>query len=256
MSRSPLPMPEPGVVHVHLVRLDRADPEDHESVLSADERQRAACFRHPGQRRIYTQARSAVRRICGAALGVPPAAVRFRYGSHGKPYLDHELQSHVLNCTVSHTDALLAVALTQGIDVGIDVEARHLSDAAHEALEAVILTTSERRKIATLPPELRLNTLLTVWTRKEAYVKAHGCGFSIDPARFEVLRLELDGELPRIAVLRDQRRWFLYDVPGLPASFIGALVCDAKGLDVRLVCSVSSLARPREPPTGGKGSFS
>src|SRR5262249_3681140 len=55
--------------------------------LSADELQRAARFHFPRDRRRFTVARGVLREILSRYLGVPSAALKFRYSAYGKPAL-------------------------------------------------------------------------------------------------------------------------------------------------------------------------
>ena len=58
------------------------------SLLDCGEEERAERFRCPGDRERYRLGRTALRQVLGAWLDRDPAALRFRYGPHGKPALD------------------------------------------------------------------------------------------------------------------------------------------------------------------------
>jgi 4'-phosphopantetheinyl transferase len=79
--------------------------------------------------------------------------------------------------------AVLAVAWER--EVGIDLEPL---DAGLDLspLLASVCTAAEAARIAALPPAKREEAFLTLWTLKEAYLKATGTGFSRDPRDIEV----------------------------------------------------------------------
>ena len=76
-------------VHVWAVLLE-ASPErlsDLALTLSTDERARAEQFRLPHLRARYTVGRASLRLLLGRYLDKPPADLKFRYSSRGKPAL-------------------------------------------------------------------------------------------------------------------------------------------------------------------------
>ncbi|HET7844380.1 MAG TPA: hypothetical protein VFL14_09535, partial [Xanthomonadales bacterium] len=58
-----------------------------ESLLSGDERERAARFRTPELARRFAACRCLLRTVLGDALGVDPRGLRFASDPHGKPGL-------------------------------------------------------------------------------------------------------------------------------------------------------------------------
>src|SRR5512132_1276653 len=91
-----------------------------EPLLSADERERAASFTFDRDRTMYVTARGLLRTLLGERLGEDPSRIRFAYGERGKRRLGDDSD---LRFNLSHSRGLAAIALCEGREVGIDVEA-------------------------------------------------------------------------------------------------------------------------------------
>jgi 4'-phosphopantetheinyl transferase len=71
------------------------------------------------------------------------------------------------------------VCLTaEGIEVGIDAEP-HERAAIIAGLANEVFSARERSQIETLSAERRQDRALSLWTLKEAWIKAHGMGMSL-----------------------------------------------------------------------------
>ena len=79
--------------------------------LSDDERERAGRFHFARDHDHYTAARAVLRIILGRYLDRPPASLRFKYNSFGKPSLDGGAGGVRFNLSHSGGLALYAVAL-------------------------------------------------------------------------------------------------------------------------------------------------
>jgi 4'-phosphopantetheinyl transferase len=209
-------------VHVWRVGLDGAAPA---GVLSDDERQRAARFRFERDRRRFAAARASLREILGGYLGEPPERLRFGQGAHGKPVLAWPAASGVC-FNVSHSDALALCAVSRGREVGVDVEAlRPLPDA--DALAERFFSAAELAELRRLPDARRLQAFFCCWTRKEAYLKAIGCGLlqPLDAFDVSVAPEDLDCRLSVPAQPAEAARWLLLSLdagPGYAAAVAGS----------------------------------
>ena len=82
-----------------------------------------------------------------------------------------------LRFNISHTDGLIACAVTIGREVGVDVEhvGRHLThDVAGRFFAAEEVTD-----LQALPPDDQQRIFFDYWTLKEAYIKARGFGLAL-----------------------------------------------------------------------------
>jgi 4'-phosphopantetheinyl transferase len=180
------PLPAPGNIHVW--RIDLQHPALRalgERLLSDDETARARRFQFEPHRQRFMAGRSAMRLLLGRCTGREPAAIRFQYSAHGKPALPQTGSTPPVRFNFSNTDrrALLAVAVDR--EVGIDLEGRE-REINVPGLVRHILTGQEAAEFNRLPEAVRRQALLTIWTRKEAWIKALGAGFSRPLKSFSV----------------------------------------------------------------------
>lgn len=154
------------------------------TILSPDELARADRFHFARDRQNFTATRALLRMVLGSYLGSDPSKLTFVYSDKGKPVLgaNHALPVQ-FNVSHSGTRALLAISL--GRDVGVDVERiRHNLDC--DLLAERYFSPAEQKALAALPLSERSNGFFRCWTRKEAYIKAHGAGLSLPLDSFDV----------------------------------------------------------------------
>lgn len=214
-----------GEVHVWAVPL-HGDPERLGAVLSAAERQRLQRFHFADHRRRYQIGHGALRTILAGYLRVEPAAIEFRQGPRGKPYLAGA--GPFFNLSHSGKLALIGVATSE---LGLDVEkVRHLESLTEIARKH--FSPSEFEALDALQGEQRELAFYRCWTRKEAYIKALGEGLSMPLDTFDVSLCET----PQFLACRDGREdpahWSLLDVSPGP-EFVGALAIRARDVTVQ-----------------------
>lgn len=159
------------------------------SLLDAAERERAERFLFNRHRRQY-QAAHAMKRLMltAAARGaVAPEAWAFEMGAHGKPRVARGAGPQF---NLSHCDGLVTCAVSQLVELGIDVE--NLDRCAPLELADACFAPAEEGWLGSLPAAARQTGFFRLWTLKEAYIKATGRGldqplgalaFGFDPLR-------------------------------------------------------------------------
>ncbi len=126
-----------------------------------------------------------MRRVLARYLGVGAAAIEFTYGVQGKPRIADHLRSSQLEFNLSHCERLALVAVTSQLSVGADVETvRPLPDFLDIAKR--YFTKQEYAKLTALPETEAYKAFFRCWTRKEAVIKALGCGLTMPLHSFEV----------------------------------------------------------------------
>ena len=158
----------PGDVCVWQVELDQA--EASLTLLSSEEKARAARFRFDHDRHRYIACRGTLRCLLGEALHLAPAAVPFTYGPQGKP------ESQV-PFSVSHSGPLALIALGGTLPLGVDIEALR-TNLDPLLVGRTACSQAELATLAALPEQERLEAFFAVWTHKEAVIKAEGGGLS------------------------------------------------------------------------------
>lgn len=158
------------------MELDTAPPPPP-GALAPDEQAALARILDPGRRAKAAAGRWARRRILAGLAGADPAALRFAAGPHGKPRLAQPA-AHPLRFSVSHTGALLVVAVALDREVGIDAEyAREGRDPVR--LAQVGLPPEQAARVAAAATETREALFHRLWVRHEARVKCHGVGLGV-----------------------------------------------------------------------------
>lgn len=162
-------------VDVLRARLDDfKDLSRFRAVLNEDERSRAAGYRMAEPRDVFTLARGLLRLELGRRLGVEARELRFEVRESGKPDLRRPDPSRPdWRFSVSHTGPHVAIALTRGRDVGIDIE-RLDREVKPLDIAKRYFTRRELEALQSTPERARANAFFAGWTRKEAIVKARG----------------------------------------------------------------------------------
>lgn len=182
--------PDPGRdIHVVWWRFSSTDAgvlRAYTSWLSASEQTRMDRFRFEPHRLQFLASRILLRQTLGAAQQRPPDSLQFSTDAPGcKPALRTLPQERPLHFSLTHTDDLVACALTRVGDVGIDAEA-WARRVRLEALVARVLSAREAADLADVDPAGRARRFLEYWTIKEAWLKAVGTGLRTAPSSAEV----------------------------------------------------------------------
>ncbi|MDE1992337.1 MAG: 4'-phosphopantetheinyl transferase superfamily protein [Rhizobiaceae bacterium] len=223
----------PDVIDVWTWSLDAA-PDTAAGLtelLSPEELDRAARFVHDRDRLHFIVGRGRLRTILGRYLDTSPKALSFAYNAYGKPSIvSGDGTSWHFN--LSHSASLAALAVSDHYELGIDIEEIHF---LKEDIARRFFSHKEYLTLRALPAEAYLDGFYRCWTRKEAFVKAHGEGLSLPLDSFDVTfdwrtepkleRLEGDPEAPS--------DWRILAIE-TPVTFAGAVVALTRGHPVKL----------------------
>ena len=215
----------PGGLHLWADSVDRpTDLAEGLETLSDDERARAGRF-HFAQDRLHFVARRAfVRSILAGYVGVAPAGITMRTSRHGRPELDPPCG---IFFNASHSEGLAIVAVARDRLVGVDIErVRPIADALEVAER--FFSRNEVDLLRSTPEESRAEAFLTIWTRKESYVKAVGVGLSIPFDAFDV-SIRDDGRTGRPRGPRGDTRFAFSSLDGLDG-YVGAVTAAGTGI--------------------------
>jgi 4'-phosphopantetheinyl transferase len=153
------------------------------ALLSAAERQRGERFHFPADRDRYVIRRGILRILLSRYLNTHPREIEFRYQRWGKPEMNGG--SLDLHFNASHSADLALYAVTLACPIGADLEQlRPLAE--FEDLASRYFSPRESALIGALAPECRMEAFYSVWTRKEAFLKATGEGIGENLAEVEV----------------------------------------------------------------------
>lgn len=222
------PSLEAGEVHVWRMELEQPQDvlEKFRGTLEADELQRASRFHFDKHRNSFVAARGFLRRVLSRYLDAKPETLRFSYGEYGKPALDG-----TLHFNMSHSHGLALLAITEGRQIGVDVE--HIrADFATEDIARHFFSHSEVESFGRLQKEEQVAAFFRCWTRKEAFIKATGRGLSQPLDAFDVtLAPGVAAELLRVEE-DEASRWSMSDID-VGEDYAGALVVEGRALTIR-----------------------
>lgn len=214
-------------------------------MLDDAERLRAERFVPPPARHEFIFGRALLRRLLAACLNTDPPQVAIGYGVHGKPRLMNGSADIDLRFNLAHSESLIAVALTRGREVGIDIEWT-LRPLDWTLTAERVFSANELCHLRSLPASQQSLAFLTGWTRKEAFLKATGEGLS---DRISSIELAFATPQPNSSAVIHQLRgsnpssmqpnsplrfttsnqrsqsWEIHQIP-LPPGFCGALVVE------------------------------
>jgi 4'-phosphopantetheinyl transferase len=155
------------------------------ALLSSEERKRAARFKFERDRGWYLWRRTLLRLMLAERLHCRPETIEYALGPNGKPCLGGRFRRSTVRFNLAHSNGLVALAFTEGSEVGVDVE-RIQPLPGLDALARGCFTASERHAWLDLDSADRTDLFFMVWTRKEALLKAFGTGLMIEPNRVQV----------------------------------------------------------------------
>lgn len=239
MARAPngnLIEPKRSLRDRNLVDIWRIGPAERDTelhccyeVLSVDEILRARRFHFDKHRRAFIMTRGTMRQILSLYTNITPADLSFRYGRRGKPRLSNEVNNYLdIRFSISHSGNLSLLAVTRGLEIGVDVEAMNPKLPLEEIAKR-FFSANENRKLWQLPLALQAECFFSCWTRKEAYLKALGEGLAVPLDSFDVAF----GPGVRAALLEvrtnnsEASRWSMYNV-AVAKGYKAALVVEGK----------------------------
>ena len=214
------PLLAAGECQLWLAWLDEEDPDSFREFLSEDERLRAGRLRSPRSAARFTVARGILRSLLGRYLAHRPEQLVFSYGLHGKPGLAGGVDEW-LSFNVSHSAGLVVFAVSNGFEVGVDIEEIHpIIDL--EATASIFLSPVEFAEFKVMPAVGKLERFFTMWTCKEAILKALGSGFTSPVKEISAMDCQPDPQVDaQYMTFQNKQITSLYPAEG----FKGALAC-------------------------------
>ncbi|HEV7600770.1 MAG TPA: 4'-phosphopantetheinyl transferase superfamily protein [Bradyrhizobium sp.] len=231
-----------GQVDVWLAAPDQISADDlrsYERLMSADEHARWTRFVVPKPRLQHLVARALLRTTLSRYVDVAPRQWRFETNAYGRPQVAAPTLACDLRFNISHTDGLVAVAVTKGHEIGVDVE----NDTRRLDVSQLAPSVFAPAEVATLERTAELDrpdVFFAFWTLKEAYIKARGMGLSL---KLDGFAFDLSGTHPRASFNDrcpdDASRWqFRRYRPTATHALAVAVSAPEDAVDVRLIWAV------------------
>jgi 4'-phosphopantetheinyl transferase len=199
-----------------------------ESVLSADEKERARRFRNISDRKRYLIARGSLRRLLGYYVASVPDRLQFTYNAFGKPSLSGQTSQAVLNFSISHSEDRALFGFARGRRIGVDLEYIR-ADIDVLELAKRYFSPDEFRQLRRLPANKQCEAFYCAWTRKEAYLKACGESLSFGLERVEVSLIPAEPAMIRkvAGASNASQHWTLKHLSPAP-SYLGTVAVEGR----------------------------
>jgi 4'-phosphopantetheinyl transferase len=215
-------------VHVWLVRLDASlCLPCGESLLSAEENERASKFKFERDRRRYIVSHAALRSVLSTYLDLPPGSLKFAAGPNGKPKLTPIRGEELVQFNLSHANEVALIAVAREKEIGVDVEWIE-RDTPFREIAGRFFSAQEAAALDALPSHLQKIAFFKCWTSKEAFLKAKSTGLSDKLDEVEILSIREKGVRIKSAVAD----WRLVELdPG--DGYAGAVVFEGNEREIQ-----------------------
>jgi 4'-phosphopantetheinyl transferase len=232
-----------GRVEVWLVSTENINDKSRAAAqlfLSESERVRAKRYRVERSRDQYLIGRVLVRRLLSRYAAVPEDKWIFETNRHGRPSVLQPAAFRHLHFNMSHTDGLVACAVSKRWVVGVDVE-NVGREVDPESLASVAFAPEEIAGLLASPPERRRDRFFSYWTLKESYIKARGLGVSLP---LDAFWFDVDVSPPRVHFKTgcpdDPRRWHFWRAVPTPEHMLAVAVSAPPGdePEIQLRCAM------------------
>jgi len=167
------------------LEVEKDSLESLQRFLSKDERKKIQRLRFEKVRNSFIAGRYYLRVIVAPYLNTKPENLEFQYGPYGKPALAGKFESTGTCFNMSHSHGLALYAVTSGQAVGVDIE-KVRPDLDCIKIAERYFSPQEVEALRKLPKDQQRQGFFNCWTRKEAYLKAKGAGFSSPADQFQV----------------------------------------------------------------------
>jgi len=187
-----------------------------ENGLSNADRERAARFRFREDRARLVVGRRILAALLREELGLTPRPLELALTEKGRPYLADWPD---VAFSISHAGDVVAVALTIGAQVGVDVESLDRKVELDPIAER-IFSAADLARFRAVPDAEKTRAFFRAWTGKEAVLKARGVGLF---GGVEEISISLDGSAETIRT--GGETWHIQPLM-VPEGYVGAVACD------------------------------
>lgn len=179
-------------------------------LLDANEQARAKRFHFEKDRNQFIASHGILRKILSGYLNVSPEKIIFSYNEFGKPFIANQSD---IQFNLSHSKNIALIGVTKNYSIGIDIEyIKQMRDI--DAIAERYFSAHEYSALKQLSTEEKQLAFFNGWSRKEAFLKAHGQGLSYSLEKIEVNLLA--NETAKFIAIHDANEnisdWELYNL--------------------------------------------
>lgn len=162
-----------NTIDVWQIDLDQLD--DQSALLSDEERQHSNSMPITVHRQRFINARAVLRLLLGNYLGTLPTIVSLEKTARGKLYLP---QKKHLKFNLSHSKNIAIFAFNEYDELGIDIEVKRKLTNIKIITKRMFSSIECGYLSGAIDENDMIDRFFTLWTRKEAIIKATGDGLA------------------------------------------------------------------------------
>lgn len=178
-----------GIVDVYYMQIQNCSDEKAcmlYKALNDEEVFRLEKMKSKKRKNTFILSRYILRQLLDHQFCIGMRNIGFFRNEYGKMYIEDDINGSYkwpIYFNLSHSDNVLALAVSACYDIGVDVEKidRNFTNVAYS-----FFSKAEVKYLKDLSEEVRQRELCKLWTLKEAYVKAKGMGLTIPLDSFNV----------------------------------------------------------------------
>lgn len=187
MTQSETNNSKPVDIQVYILELQKLvnNYDAFYSLLNKEEQSRANQLKIENKRLQFVLTRGVLKDLLAEKLKLAPLEIKLNYAEHGKPFLSPEINPENIEFNVSHSNDYAAIAISKNVKLGIDVE-QIRSDMDFDNLAKRFFSKDEYEYLMSLEKEGKQTAFFSIWSAKEAFIKAQGDGVSFGLDKFSV----------------------------------------------------------------------
>ncbi|MEE9492524.1 MAG: 4'-phosphopantetheinyl transferase superfamily protein [Gammaproteobacteria bacterium] len=152
-------------------------------LLSNHEKQRHARFHFARDRALFLVSHAMLRVVLSQYAAVSPRDWQFQTNRFGRPELSASCADTGLRFNLTHTRGMAACIVTKSMDCGIDIEQLQRQSCMTD-IARKMFSPSENLALEQAADAQKSRLFYSLWTLKEAYVKACGTGLTVSTRDF------------------------------------------------------------------------
>lgn len=161
-------------VDLWLAKLDEL-PDEDESLLSEEEKIRAARYIHYKFKNHFIKRRSILRKLLSSYLEINPKEIVIEYFKLGKPYVANSNKKIFFN--TSHSKDHVLYGFSREAELGVDIEFLD-PEIEGELISNHFFSSNEIKLIRDSEGKAKSEAFFRLWCIKEAYIKLVGKGLT------------------------------------------------------------------------------